>query len=130
VWVVLRRGLADTLEFPHSDADFGDAAVLGASVVLIEDKASGTQLIQELITEGCHGATRYQPTGDKTMRLNAQTAVIESGYGLIQNLVKVRIRSRFAPDSPLEGDGFELLVPRHESPRFPKHPGRIVAPPV
>ena len=31
-------------------------------------------------------------------------------------------------DSPLEGDGFELLVPRHESPRFPKHPGMIVAP--
>ena len=30
--------------------------------------------------------------------------------------------------SPLEGDGFELLVPRHESPRFPKHPGMIVAP--
>jgi hypothetical protein len=23
-------------------------------------------------------------------------------------------------DSPLEGSGFELLVPRHESPRFPK----------
>ena len=44
---------------------------------------------------------------NKTMRLNAQTAVIESGYGLIQNLVKVRIRSRFAPDSPLEEAGFE-----------------------
>ena len=28
---------------------------------------------------------------------------------------------RFALDSPLEGDGFELLVPRHESPAFPKH---------
>jgi hypothetical protein len=39
-----------------------------AGVVLIEDKASGTQLIQELITEGCHGVARYQPTGDKTMR--------------------------------------------------------------
>jgi hypothetical protein len=26
---------------------------------LIEDKASGTQLIQELIGEGCHGVTRY-----------------------------------------------------------------------
>jgi hypothetical protein len=37
---------------------------------------------------------------------------------------------RFASDSPLEGDGFELLVPRHESPRFPKHPGMIVAPTV
>jgi hypothetical protein len=45
-------------------------------VVLIEDKASGTQLI----TEGCHGVTRNQPTGDKTMRLHAQTAVIENGF--------------------------------------------------
>jgi len=51
-----------------------------ASVVLIEDKASGTQLIQELIAEGCHGVTRYQPTTDKTMRLHAQTAVIENGF--------------------------------------------------
>jgi phage terminase large subunit-like protein len=33
-----------------------------ATVVLIEDKASGTQLIQELIKDGCHAATRYQPT--------------------------------------------------------------------
>jgi hypothetical protein len=41
-------------------------------VVPIEDKASGTQLIQELITDGCHGVTRYQPTGDTTMRLHAQ----------------------------------------------------------
>ncbi len=28
-----------------------------ANVVLIEDKASGTQLIQELIHDGCHGVT-------------------------------------------------------------------------
>jgi hypothetical protein len=26
-------------------------------------------------------------------------------------------------DSPLEGDGFELLVPRHEIRGFPRHPG-------
>src|ERR1700757_4880034 len=56
------------------------ATTSGATVVLIEDKASGTQLIQELITEGCHSATRYQPTGDKTMRLHAQTTVLESGF--------------------------------------------------
>src|SRR6516165_2395055 len=31
--------------------------------------------------------------------------------------------TEFATDSPLEGDGFELLVPRHESRGFPKHPG-------
>jgi predicted phage terminase large subunit-like protein len=51
-----------------------------ATEVLIEDKASGTQLIQELIEDGCHGVTRYQPTGDKIMRLHAQTAMIDSGF--------------------------------------------------
>src|SRR5215467_10719546 len=54
--------------------------LFNASVVLIEDKASGTQLIQDLIAEGCHGVTRYEPSGDKTMRMNAQTAVIENGF--------------------------------------------------
>src|SRR6202043_412083 len=28
----------------------------------------------------CHRVTRYQPTTDKTMRLNAQTAIIENGF--------------------------------------------------
>jgi hypothetical protein len=32
-----------------------------ANVALIEDKASGTQLIQELVAEGLHAVTRYQP---------------------------------------------------------------------
>ena len=49
-----------------------------ARVILIEDKASGTQLIQELIVDGCHAVTRYQPTGDK--RMHAQTATIENGF--------------------------------------------------
>ena len=48
--------------------------------MLIADKASGTQLIQELIAEGCHGVTRYEPTCDKIMRMNAQTAMIENGF--------------------------------------------------
>jgi predicted phage terminase large subunit-like protein len=51
-----------------------------ATEVLIEDKASGTQLIQELIADGCYGVTRYLPTTDKIMRLNAQTAIIENGF--------------------------------------------------
>jgi predicted phage terminase large subunit-like protein len=55
-------------------------SLFGASVVLIEDKASGTQLIQELISDGCHAVTRYQPTMDKTMRMHAQTAMIENGF--------------------------------------------------
>jgi predicted phage terminase large subunit-like protein len=51
-----------------------------ASVVLIEDKASGTQLIQELVMDGCHAVTKYTPECDKIMRLHAQTALIENGF--------------------------------------------------
>jgi predicted phage terminase large subunit-like protein len=54
--------------------------LFNADVVLIEDKASGTQLIQELIEERCYAVTRYEPTLDKTMRLHAQTAMIENGF--------------------------------------------------
>jgi predicted phage terminase large subunit-like protein len=50
------------------------------SVILIEDKASGTQLIQELIEAGVSKVMRYKPDGDKTMRLHAQTATIENGF--------------------------------------------------
>jgi predicted phage terminase large subunit-like protein len=55
-------------------------SLFNANVVLIEDKASGTQLIQELIVDGCHAATSYEPECDKIMRLHAQTAVIENGF--------------------------------------------------
>jgi predicted phage terminase large subunit-like protein len=51
-----------------------------AKVVLIEDRASGTQLIQELVQEGLHAVTQYAPEGDKVMRLHAQTAMIENGF--------------------------------------------------
>src|SRR5215469_10975926 len=54
--------------------------LFNATEVLIEDKASGTQLIQELILDGCHAATSYEPTCDKIMRLHAQTALIENGF--------------------------------------------------
>src|SRR5204862_1511086 len=55
-------------------------ALFAATELLIEDKASGTQLIQELIVEGCHGVMRYEPTTEKIMRLHAQTAIIENGF--------------------------------------------------
>jgi predicted phage terminase large subunit-like protein len=55
-------------------------SLFNANEVLIEDKASGTQLIQELVDEGCHAVTRYEPTCDKIMRLHAQTALIENGF--------------------------------------------------
>ena len=49
-------------------------------VVLIEDKASGTQLIQELIEDGVRAVKRFKPEYDKIMRLHAQTATIENGF--------------------------------------------------
>jgi predicted phage terminase large subunit-like protein len=69
------------LEYPALKRAVRDQQNLfNASVVLIEDKASGTQLIQDLIADGCHGVTRYAPTGDKTMSMHAQTAAIENGF--------------------------------------------------
>ena len=50
------------------------------SVILIEDKASGTQLIQDLIEEGVHAVKSFKPEYDKVMRLIAQTATIENGF--------------------------------------------------
>ena len=48
--------------------------------IVIEDKASGTQLIQDLIDAGLSHVARYAPDGDKVMRLHAQSAVIENGF--------------------------------------------------
>lgn len=48
--------------------------------VVIEDKASGTQLIQELKAEGVANIAPYVPEQDKLMRLYAQTATIENGF--------------------------------------------------
>jgi predicted phage terminase large subunit-like protein len=62
------------------------------TTILIEDKASGTQLIQELIEGGMSKVTRYKPDGDKIMRLHAQTATIENGF------VHLPIEAHWLPD--------------------------------
>lgn len=49
-------------------------------VILIEDKASGTQLIQELISEGVHAVQKYEPTMDKIMRMHSVTSTVENGF--------------------------------------------------
>jgi predicted phage terminase large subunit-like protein len=55
-------------------------AQFGAEVVLIEDRASGTQLIQDLVADGLAAVTAYRPCADKVMRLHAQSAMIENGF--------------------------------------------------
>jgi predicted phage terminase large subunit-like protein len=49
-------------------------------VVLIEDKASGIQLIQELRAMGHSIIKEYKPVGDKVMRARAQTSAFEGGF--------------------------------------------------
>ena len=69
------------LEYPElKRAVVEQQRLFGATVVLIEDQASGTQLIQDLIADRCHGVTRCKTTVEKTMRMHAQTGVIENGF--------------------------------------------------
>jgi predicted phage terminase large subunit-like protein len=55
------------------------AALHKAKVILVEDAASGTALIQELIQEGVQGITRYAPKMDKVMRMHSVTSTLENG---------------------------------------------------
>ena len=48
--------------------------------ILIEDKASGTQLIQDLKADGVHCVTRYEPKLEKIMRMHSVTSTIENGF--------------------------------------------------
>jgi len=69
------------LEFPDlKRAIVRRAAHFRPSNILIEDKASGTALIQDLIRDGIHGVTRYEPIMDKVMRLNSVSSTIENGF--------------------------------------------------
>jgi predicted phage terminase large subunit-like protein len=74
---VLRR----RMEYPDlKRAVREQAARFHVRTVLIEDKSSGAQVIQELRHEGLHGVTRYEPKMHKVMRLHSVTSMIENGF--------------------------------------------------
>jgi predicted phage terminase large subunit-like protein len=69
------------LEFPElKRAIVKLAKQFHAANILIEDKASGTALIQDLNRDGVCGVTRYEPTMDKIMRLHSVSSTIENGF--------------------------------------------------
>jgi predicted phage terminase large subunit-like protein len=69
------------LEYPELKRAIREqAAAFGARTIVIEDKASGTQLIQDLIGDGVHGVKRYQTKLDKIMRMHSVTSTIENGF--------------------------------------------------
>jgi predicted phage terminase large subunit-like protein len=55
------------------------AQAFNPGTILIEDKASGTQLIQELIHDRVHGIKRYEPKMNKAMRMHSVSSTIENG---------------------------------------------------
>jgi hypothetical protein len=77
--LAIPRGTESSNPIPSSDESVTNCAAAGkfrnaceteptqnlfnATEVLIEDKASGTQLIQELIDDGCHGVTPRSSRG-------------------------------------------------------------------
>ncbi len=73
--------LRDRLEYPQlKRAVQAQADRFQPSNILIEDKASGTQLIQELRQDGICEVTPYEPGGlEKTMRLHSVTSTFENG---------------------------------------------------
>ncbi len=56
------------------------AEAFDASTILVEDKASGTQLIEDLVSEGMHAIQPYKPDGNKVMRMRSVTTTIEDGF--------------------------------------------------
>jgi predicted phage terminase large subunit-like protein len=61
--------LRKRLDYPELKRTVREQAeAFSPQTILIEDKASGTQLIQELISEGVHAIKKYEPTMDKIMR--------------------------------------------------------------
>lgn len=74
----------ERLEFPAlKRAVIAQAERWKAKTVLIEDRASGTQLIQDLRHEYQMPVIAILPEQDKASRMMAQTAVIESGLVFI-----------------------------------------------
>lgn len=79
--IYLLHVLRKRLDYPAlKRAVIEQAHAFRAMEILIEDKSSGTQLIQELIHDGIYAIKRYEPTMDKVMRLHSVTNMIENGF--------------------------------------------------
>lgn len=70
----------DRLEYPYLKKKIIELArEHGADEILIEDKASGTQLIQDLRESGVLYPIEVSPESDKITRMSAQSRKIEAG---------------------------------------------------
>jgi predicted phage terminase large subunit-like protein len=73
--------LRKRLDYPDlKRAVMQQAAEYRVKNILIEDKASGTQLIQDLKADGVRSVTRYDPKLEKIMRMHSVSSTIENGF--------------------------------------------------
>ncbi|MCX5724629.1 MAG: phage terminase large subunit [Nitrospirae bacterium] len=79
--VYLLHVLRKRLEYPELKRSVREQAGLwGAKTVIIEDKGSGTQLVQELRNESFASVLAFEPKSDKVVRMHTQAAMIENGF--------------------------------------------------
>jgi predicted phage terminase large subunit-like protein len=77
----LRHVFRERLGYPElKRAVAGQAHAFSPSTIIIEDKASGTQLIQDLIADRIHEVKAYSSDSDKVMRMYSVTSMIENGF--------------------------------------------------
>ncbi|MCH7936559.1 MAG: phage terminase large subunit [Proteobacteria bacterium] len=77
----LNHVFRERLEYPDLKRQvIAQAERFEADVVLIEDKGSGINLIQDLNDDGLIRPIPMTPEGDKVIRMSAQSAKIEAGY--------------------------------------------------
>ncbi len=82
--------------------------MFAATAVIIEDKASGTQLIQDLKNDGVIFIKPFEPAPgvDKHMRLHAQTTPFENGRVPEGHLIgNQHQRRNCEPQRASRGDG-------------------------
>ena len=86
-WLIHRKDyylldvLRDRFEYPELRRRIpAHAQARCATTVLIEDAGSGTHLIQDLRAEGRIRPIAIRPDGDKIVRMEAQSALIEAGH--------------------------------------------------
>ena len=73
--------LRERLDYPNLKRKVKQhAETYKAKNILIEDKSSGTQLIQDLQADGLHSATKYESQLDKVMRMSTVSSTIENGF--------------------------------------------------
>jgi predicted phage terminase large subunit-like protein len=69
------------LDYPDLRGAVKQQALLyAAKNIVIEGRASGTQLLQDLREDGVHVATGYETQMDKIMRMHSVSSTIENGF--------------------------------------------------